>query len=266
MSILDKIVDVKRVEVAQAKQRVPADVLREQAAQAPDVRSFVGALAAPGPVRLIAELKKASPSAGVIREDFDPERLARVYETNGASAISVLTDVSFFQGSLEFLRAVRGAVGVPLLRKDFCIDEYQVLEARAAGADAVLLIAEILPGETLDRLLGQVHAHGMTALVELYDAANVDRVVASGARVIGINNRDLKTFQVDLGHTETLLRRVPDDRIVVSESGVRTRADVERLGRAGARAILVGETLMRAPDVGAKVRELSGGQGEGDGS
>lgn len=259
MSILDSIVAVKRLELDRAKDRLPEARLRELLAEAPPVRSFLKALAPPGPIKLIAEIKKASPSAGVIREDFDPVRLAEAYERNGASAISVLTDEPFFQGSLQFLRGVREAVGLPLLRKDFCIDPYQVVEARLAGADAVLLIAEILPGAELDRLLGEVHAHGMTALVEMYEAANVERVVGSGARLIGINNRDLTTFEIDLAHTETLLDRIPHDRVVVSESGVRTRQDVVRLERAGAHAILVGETLMRTPDVGAKVRELVGG-------
>ena len=258
MSILDRIVDVKRGAVARAKQDVPEEELRDRLPEAPPVRSFLKALSAPGAIKLIAELKKASPSAGVIRDDFDPVGLAHTYERAGADAISVLTDEPFFQGSLDLLEQARSAVDLPLLRKDFCIDPYQVTEARVAGADAVLLIAEILPGDQLDRMLAEVRAHGMTALVELYEADNVARVVASGARVIGINNRDLTTFQIDLGHTESLVHRIPSDRVVVSESGVRTRQDVLRLEQAGARAILVGETLMRSPDIGAKIAELMG--------
>ncbi len=203
-------------------------------------------------------MKKASPSKGVIRADFDPVRIARTYQEHGASAISVLTDAPYFQGSLDDLGRVRQAVDLPLLRKDFIVDPYQVAEARAAGADAVLLIAECLDDPMLRTLYNAVVAYGMTPLVELYEPENLPRVLALGAGLIGINNRDLRTFEADLEHTLRLARRIPDDRIVVSESGIRNRADVQRLQSAGVRAMLVGESLMAKPDVGAAVDELLG--------
>ena len=256
--ILDKIVAAKREELGRAKSQVPEELLRQQAAAAPPVRDFFAALAGPGPIRLIAEVKKASPSKGLIRADFDPVGIARTYEEHGASAISVLTDAPFFQGSLEDLGRVRGAVGLPLLRKDFIVDPYQVLQARAAGADAVLLIAECLDDRTLRTLYDAILAQGMTPLVELYEPENLSRVLALGARLIGVNNRDLRTFAVDLEQTLRLARRIPGDRIVVGESGIRSRADAQRLQAAGVRAMLVGESLMARPDLGAAVDELLG--------
>jgi indole-3-glycerol phosphate synthase len=257
-TVLDKIVASKRREIAESKARVPESELRRRLAEAPAVRDFAGPLAAAGDVKLIAEVKRASPSAGLIRPDFDPVAIATTYAAHGASAISVLTDAPFFQGSLADMTAVRRAVALPVLRKDFVVDRYQITEARVHGADAVLLIAELLPGEELTDRLAEIHELGMEALVELYDAANLPRVLASGARVIGVNNRDLRTFVTDLAHTLDLAAQVPRDRILVSESGIRTRADVLRLQAAGARAILVGETLMRAADVGSIVRQLVG--------
>jgi indole-3-glycerol phosphate synthase len=208
-------------------------------------------------IGVIAEVKKSSPSAGVIRADFDPVAIARAYAAAGAACISVLTDEPSFQGHLRYLEAIRAAVEVPLLRKDFLLDRYQLLEARAAGADCVLLIAEILPGDELPRLLRQAEGLGMQALVELYDADNLRRVLAAGAKLVGINNRDLRTFTVCLEHTLELAAQVPADVCLVSESGIRDRGDVERLRAAGVRAVLVGETLMRAADVAAKLRELA---------
>jgi indole-3-glycerol phosphate synthase len=232
---------------------VPESELEARAA----ARDFRAALEAGPGVAVIAEVKKASPSAGVLREDFDPAAIARAYAANGAGCISVLTDGPSFQGSLHHLELVRAAVDVPLLRKDFVIDRYQLLEARAAGADAVLLIAEVLAGDALPRLLAQSRELGMEALVELYDRENLPRVLAGGARLVGVNNRDLRTFRTDLGHTLELARAVPPGVCLVSESGIRGRADVERLRAAGVRAVLVGESLMRAPDVGAALREMT---------
>jgi indole-3-glycerol phosphate synthase len=259
--ILDKIVATKRQEIERAKARTPEAKLREEAASAPAVRDFFAALAAPGPIRLIAEVKKASPSKGVIRADFQPVEIARIYQRHGASCLSVLTDEPYFQGSLEYLRQIRGAVDLPLLRKDFIIDPYQVVEARAAGADAVLLIAECLPGSLLGELHAAIVGLGMTPLVELYEPENLPRVMEAGARLIGVNNRDLRTFQVDLGHTLRLCRQIPGDRVVVGESGIRTRADAQRLEAAGVRAMLVGESLMAHADVGAAVDDLLGRAG-----
>ena len=203
-------------------------------------------------------MKKASPSKGVIRADFDPVAIARTYQQHGAACLSVLTDRPYFQGSLEYLRQVRAAVDLPVLRKDFIIDPYQVVEARAAGADAVLLIAECLDDDLLERLHDAIVDLGMTPLVELYEPANLARVLRVGARLVGINNRDLRTFQTDLEHTLRLRREIPADRIVVGESGIRSRQDVERLEAAGVQAMLVGETLMASPDMGTAVDELLG--------
>jgi indole-3-glycerol phosphate synthase len=255
-TILDKIVATKREEVARAKAALPEARLRERLTGAPPPRDFFAALGGGPPVRLIAEVKKASPSAGVIREDFDPVAIARIYQRHGASCLSVLTDEPYFQGSLEYLRQIRAAVELPVLRKDFIIDPYQVVEARAAGADAVLLIAECLSGEALGELHDAIVELGMTPLVELYEPANLARVLAAGAKLVGVNNRNLKTFQTDLEHTIRLRPQIPADRLVVGESGIRTRADVERLEAAGVAAILVGESLMARPDVAAAVDEL----------
>jgi indole-3-glycerol phosphate synthase len=257
-AILDQIVAAKRREVAAAKARTPEAELRGQLPAAPPVRDFLAALAPPGPIRLIAEVKKASPSKGVLRADFDPVELARAYQRHGAAAISVLTDGPYFQGSLDDLRRVRAAVDLPVLRKDFVIDPYQVLEARSAGADAVLLIAECLDDDRLQSLHEAIVALGMTPLVELYEPENLPRVLRIGAGLIGINNRNLRSFEVDLEHTLRLRREIPGDRVVVGESGIRTRADVQRLEAAGVHAMLVGESLITSPDPGAAVDRLLG--------
>jgi indole-3-glycerol phosphate synthase len=257
-NILERIVAAKRQEIAACKANVPERELERRLASAPPIRDFRAALERGPGVGVIAEVKKASPSAGVLRGDFDPVAIARIYERHGASAISVLTDAPFFQGRLDYLTEIRQTVSAPLLRKDFLLDPYQLLEARFAGADAVLLIAEILDDDELPAMLDEVHRLGMQALVELYDAESLPRVVASGAKINGVNNRDLRTFATRLEHTLELLPRMPKDACVVSESGIRTRADVLRLEAAGVKAILVGETLMRAPDIGAKLDELRG--------
>ena len=257
-SILEEIVDSKRREVSESKRRMPIDELEAQAAEAPPVRDFRGALAGPGPIRLIAEVKKASPSAGLIRADFDPVAIARTYQAHGADCLSVLTDAPYFGGHLSYLARVRASVAIPILRKDFLIDEYQVVEARMAGADAILLIAEILDDDRLASLQARARALGMAALVELHDEANLDRVLASGADLVGVNNRDLTRFVTDLEQTFRLRPRVPERVLFVSESGIHARSDVERLESAGVDAILVGESLMRAPDIGAAVEALLG--------
>ena len=258
MSLLDQIVAQTRREVTAARTRVSAEALRGQLAAAPPPRDFLAALAGGPPIRLIAEVKKASPSSGVLRADFQPVEIARIYQRHGAACLSVLTDQPYFQGSLDHLRAVRAAVDLPLLRKDFIIDPYQVLEARAAGADAVLLIAECLDDDLLRRLYEEIVTLGMTPLVELYEPANLPRVLSLGARLVGINNRDLRTFHADLEHTLRLRGQIPPDRLVVGESGIRSRADVLRLEAAGVEAMLVGETLITQPDIGAAVDELLG--------
>ncbi len=255
-SVLEKIVAAKRVEIDQAKQSRPEQLLREQLATAPAPRPFFQALATSGPIRLIAEVKKASPSAGLIRADFDPVAIAQTYESHGAACISVLTDEQFFQGSLSYLEEVRKSVGLPVLRKDFIIDSYQLLEARAAGADAVLLIAECLDDCTLRKLHNEAIELGMTPLVELYDPANLPRVLEAGATLVGVNNRNLHTFEVDLQHTLRLQSQLPADCVLVSESGIKNRADVQLLEKAGVDAMLVGESLMREADIGLAVDAL----------
>lgn len=257
-TILDRIVASKRRELEEAHVRLPDRELARRLSEAPPVRSFRVALEQPGEVRVIAEVKKASPSAGVLRADFDPVAIARTYEQHGAACVSVLTDGPFFQGSLADLTAVRRAVGLPVLRKDFLVDPYQILEARVAGADAVLLIAELLDTPTLKCLLRETRALGMQALVEVHEADHLRRVLDCGARLVGINNRNLKTFETRLEHTLDLAVRLPCDVCLVSESGIRTHDDVRRLQRAGVRAVLVGETLMRAADIGRQLDELRG--------
>ncbi len=265
-TVLDQIVAQKRREVAAAASGVSADQLRRQLAAAPPPRDFLAALAGGRPIRLIAEVKKASPSRGVLRADFQPVEIAQVYQRHGAACVSVLTDETFFQGGLDHLRQVRAAVDLPVLRKDFIIDSYQVLQSRAAGADAVLLIAECLDDELLRRLHDEIVALGMTPLVELYEPANLPRVLAAGARLVGINNRDLRTFHAELEHTLRLRGQIPPDRLVVGESSIRTRADALRLEAAGVAAMLVGETLVTRPDIGAAVDELLGTGDQGPGA
>jgi indole-3-glycerol phosphate synthase len=257
--VLERIVAYKREEVAAARARAPEAELERRLAALPRARDFRAALERGPGLGVIAEVKKASPSAGVIRPDFDPVAISRAYERGGASCVSVLTDGPSFQGGLHHLEAVRAAVALPLLRKDFLLERYQLLEARLAGADCVLLIAEILPGDALPRLLTQAQELGLQALVELHDRDNLPRVLASGARLVGVNNRDLRTFAVRLEHTLELAAAVPPDVCLVSESGIRVRADLVRLRAAGVKAVLVGEALMRAPDVAAALSELVGG-------
>jgi indole-3-glycerol phosphate synthase len=281
-NILDKIVEEKQREVAKLPaRRIAAGDLRDALLERDERRDFVAALRQPrrGDIALIAEVKKASPSAGVICKDFDPVRIAKEYEAAGASCLSVLTDEKFFQGSLDYLRQIRTAVKLPLLRKDFIIDERQILEAIEWGADAVLLIVAILDDARLKRFHTIATEAGLAALVEVHDEAELDRALSAGATLIGVNNRDLKTFKVDLATTERLAAKLkrrtgvapvsnfPSDgdrrdacpTLLVAESGIHTRAHVERLAKCGARAVLVGEALMKPGDIQAGVRELIGG-------
>lgn len=269
MNILDTIVEQKKLEVAKLPERlIAAGDLRDAMLEHGERRDFLAALRRPraGDVALIAEVKKASPSKGVICENFDPVRIAREYEAAGASCLSVLTDEKFFQGSLDYLRQIREAVSLPLLRKDFIIDERQILEAIEWGADAILLIVAILDDARLKRFHELALEAGLAALVEVHDEAELDRALAIGAELIGVNNRDLKTFKVDLTITERLAVKlsqfpVPSSQtrtLLVAESGIDTRANVERLAKCGARAILVGESLMRAGGIKAKAAEMLG--------
>jgi indole-3-glycerol phosphate synthase len=257
-TILDKIVATKRNEIAAAKDRQSERELRAALADAPPVRSFFDALATGDRIRLIAEVKKASPSKGIIRADFNPLEIARTYEQAGANCISVLTDEHYFQGSLTYLQTIREHVAIPLLRKDFILDTYQLLEARVAGADAVLLIAECLDDCHLRKLHNEAIELGMTPLVEFYDPENLPRVLEAGATLIGVNNRDLRTFAVDLQHTVRMRAEVPEHCVFVGESGIYSRDDALMLEAAGVDAMLVGESLMRQPDIARAVHELLG--------
>jgi len=268
LTILDKIVEEKRREIARLPTRPvqPADLHAAVKARGA-TRDFLAALRNPrsGSVALIAEVKKASPSAGVIRPDFDPVRIAKQFALAGADCLSVLTDEKFFQGSLQFLKEIRQAITLPLLRKDFIIDPRQILEAIQWGADAILLIVAILTDDQLNAFHALAKSAGLAALVEVHDEAELERALAVGAELIGVNNRDLKSFNVNLATTERLAARLRSTRLdaqhsilLVAESGIHTRADVERVARSGANAILVGEALMKDADLKAKVRELTG--------
>jgi indole-3-glycerol phosphate synthase len=257
-TILEKIVATKRNEVEAARAKISPDELQARLADAPPVRDFFAPLAQSDSIQLIAEVKKASPSAGIIRDDFDPVAIAKIYEAHGAACISVLTDEHYFQGSLDYLTAVRDAVAIPVLRKDFVIDSYQLLEARAAGADAVLLIAECLDDCNLRKLYNEAIELGLVPLIELYEPANLPRVLKTGTNLVGINNRNLHTFQVDLEHTLRLRREMPADCVVVGESGIKSHADAKRLEAGGVKAMLVGESLMREKNIGSAVDALLG--------
>jgi len=263
--VLARIVADKKKEVAEAQRSVPIDQLKQHASEAAPPRNFFSAVTRPkGELRVIAEVKKASPSAGVIREDFDPVKIAKAYHEAGAAAISCLTDEKYFQGSLDYIALIKEAVPLPVLRKDFIIDPYQVYEARAAGADAILLIAECLGEPQLIDLLILATELKMTVLLEVHDYESLIQIKSHvgfphpGYQLLGINNRDLKAMTTDLDHTLKLLKDVPDLGILVSESGIKTQEDVKRLQDAGVHRILVGEHLMRQPDVAAALRELIG--------
>jgi indole-3-glycerol phosphate synthase len=261
VSILDEILEHKRTEVAKAKKlRAANEVAIAAQSLADPTRGFRQALCEGERPRIIAEIKRRSPSRGEIRADFDPVICAKAYEEAGAAAISVLTDSHYFGGALDYLEAVRGTVGLPLLCKDFIIDPYQIDEARVAGADAVLLIVAAFPSEAraaeLSRLRERATRVGLDVLVEVHDEQEFDAALECGATLIGVNNRDLRTFEVDLGVTERLAPRSRDGIVLVAESGILTDGDVSRLESAGADAFLVGEALMREPDIGVALRRL----------
>lgn len=266
--VLAEIVAHKRTEIVAAQARVSLEDCRKKARDAEPARNFFAAVTRPvKQLRVIAEVKKASPSAGVIRPDFDPVAIARAYHENGAAAISCLTDEKFFQGSLDYIAQIKQAVPLPVLRKDFIVDPYQIYEARAAGADAILLIAECLPDEArlIDMMILATELK-LTTLVEVHDVENLLKVrphigfPIESYCLLGINNRNLKTMTTDLGHTLRMLEMVENPDILVSESGIRTHEDVQRLANAGVHRVLVGEHLMRQPDVGQALRELIHGK------
>jgi len=254
--ILDTIVAHKRKELKRDQEQVPLSTLKSKIANLPPTRDIRAVLGTTNSVSLIAEVKKKSPSRGIIREDFNAVEIARIYKDNAAAAISVLTDHEFFAGELVYLSAIREAVDLPLLRKDFTIDSYHIYQARAEGADAVLLIAAILTLEQLRDFMRIARSLNLACLVEVHTEEDLHLALEVDAEVIGINNRDLKTFHTDISTTFRLREFIPSDKIVVSESGIYTRDDVEKLKAAGINAILVGESLMRSADIGCKVREL----------
>jgi indole-3-glycerol phosphate synthase len=260
VTILDQILAVKRTEVAAARAVRSFAEVDAAARSAGPVRGLERALRRPpgAAVRVIAEIKRASPSAGPIRPGADPAVIARDYARGGASALSVLTDRQFFDGEIGFLARCRAAVDLPLLRKDFVIDAYQIAEARAAGADGVLLIVAALEASVLAELLAAARDHALDALVEVHDLAEVDTALAAGASLLGVNHRDLKTFTMDMTLTQQIAPRVPPDVVLVGESGIRTAADIRALGEAGAHAVLVGEQLMRAESPGDALLALRG--------
>lgn len=260
MSMLSEILATKRTEVAFRRERTPLSALQERLIDAPPVRDFRAALRQADGTALIAEVKKASPSKGVIREDFDPIEIAQTYAEGGATCLSVLTDEKYFQGHLDYLSRIRQAISLPLLRKDFILDPWQIVESRAWGADAILLIVAALGPQDLRSLLAMAGEYGLAALVEVHDREELEEALDAGADFIGINNRDLHTFRTTLAVTLDLLRGLTPDpnRLLVSESGIFTRADITALENAGIDAVLVGESLMREADIGAKLHELLG--------
>lgn len=257
--ILQRIVETKRGEIRAARAAVPLAHLERLAREAPPVRDFVGALRgkiAAGRPAVIAEVKRASPSKGLLRENFDPVAIARSYERGGAACLSVLTDREYFQGAPEHLVAARGACALPVLRKDFVVDSYQVVESRAMGADCILLIAAVLELSAMRELESIALALGMAVLVEVHDGAEMDKALQLGTPLVGINNRDLRSFETRMETTLELMPRVPAPRIVVTESGVTEKRSVARLWDAGVRAFLVGEAFMRAEDPGKELGRL----------
>ncbi len=260
--VLAQIVEDKREEVSATKDRIPLDRLRGRQTARTESRSFYKALAKPG-LSLIAEIKKASPSGGLLREDFDPAKIAKIYQESGGSALSVLTNEKYFQGSLEHIAAARSACKLPILRKEFIVDEYQIVEAERFGADAVLLIVACLDVSQLRDFREAAEGEGLDALIEVHDEAEMETALKSGARILGINNRNLKTLQTDLETTFRLASKLPrssrDGILLVSESGISKPDDTRRLVDAGIDAVLIGEAFMRAPDIGGKVREVMGG-------
>lgn len=259
MSILDAITEKKKERLSRAKGKVPLRELKSKIRDAEGLRDFKGAVTkGEGRIRLIAEIKQASPSRGAIRKNFDPLDIANIYEEKSVDAISVLTEKDFFLGDLEFLPAIRQTVSMPLLRKDFILDEYQIYESRVWGADAVLLIASLLERTRAGEFLHLCSELGLSVLFEVHDPGELEKALRLDADIIGINNRDLTTLTVDLNTTFALMRDIPPDRIVVSESGIRVREDIVRLEAGGVDAVLIGTSLMESQDIGKKINELMG--------
>ena len=256
MDILGKIVSYKKKRIAEKKEKIPLAKLKNRIDDLPPARDFKSAISLPGKISIICEIKKASPSGGLICKEFHPKKIARTYEKNGAAAISVLTEDKYFQGDILHLFSVKQSVNIPLLRKDFIIDEYQLYESRAFGADAVLLIASILDGKQIGEFIKISKDIGMETLLEVHCEEDLEKVLSTPAEIIGINNRNLKDFTVDLNITKDLRKKIPPEKIVISESGIKTREDVLLLKNTGINAILIGQILLESEDIGKKLEEL----------
>jgi len=256
MNILREIVAYKKKRMAEEKEKNPLAKLKDRIDTLPPTRDFKRAISLPGKISLICEIKRASPSSGLICKDFHPPKIAQIYEKNGAVAISVLTEDKYFQGDILHLSSVKQSVNIPILRKDFIIDEYQLYESRAFGADALLLIASVLDGARISQFVKITKNLGMEALVEVHSGEDLEKVLSTPAEIIGINNRNLKDFTVDLNVTKELRKKIPREKIVVSESGIKTREDVLLLKNAGINAILIGQVLLESEDIGRKLEEM----------
>ncbi|MCQ9208424.1 MAG: indole-3-glycerol phosphate synthase TrpC [Omnitrophica bacterium] len=257
--ILDKIVEEKKKEIKQAREKVPlAQLIQSSASFTGQLRGFKEAIAQAGKLNLIAEIKKASPSQGVFREHFDPVAIAQSYQAAGACALSILTDKIFFQGDIAFLKLVKKAVKLPILRKDFIIDEYQIYQSVCAGADAILLIGQLLSKEKLSDFLRLCAKLNLDAVSEVHSEEDLDKVLSAGAEIIGINNRNLRTFEENLEVTEKLIKKIPKGKIIISESAIKTAQDVKYLQGLGVNIVLIGEALMRSEDISAAVKEIMG--------
>ncbi|MDP2913237.1 MAG: indole-3-glycerol phosphate synthase TrpC [Candidatus Omnitrophota bacterium] len=254
--ILSRIIEYKRRVVEEAKRSKPQDALFKEVKNICVRSAFKKNISRPHHINLIAEIKKASPSKGIIRGDFNPVKIAITYQANGASAISVLTDERFFEGNLEYIKKVKECTSIPVLRKDFIIDEYQIYESVAAGADAIILIAELLSTDEMTKMHGIASSFGLDVLVEAHNEEDVEKALAAGALIIGINNRDLHNFKVDLNVTQKLVRHIPQHKIKVSESGIKSYEDVMFLKSLGVNAVLIGEAFMEADDIAMKMREI----------
>jgi indole-3-glycerol phosphate synthase len=256
MDILGEIVSYKRKKVTEIKRKIPLAKLRDRITKLPPARDFKEAISLPGKINLICEIKRASPSSGLICREFNPKKIARSYEKSGAAAISVLTEDKYFQGDILHLFSVKQSVNIPVLRKDFIIDEYQLYESRAFGADAVLLIASLLDVEEIVKFIKISKNMGMETLVEVHYEEDLEKVLSTPAEVIGINNRNLRDFSVDLNVTKNLMKKIPQEKIVVSESGIKRREDVLLLKNTGINGILIGQVLLESEDIGKKLEEL----------
>lgn len=256
MNILNKIILEKKRQIQLAKKKQPLDNLIQEIKGASEVRSFKKALNKKTRLALIAEIKKASPSAGVIRGDFNPVKIAKAYEKSGADCLSVLTDEKFFGGRLDYIQKIKKEVNLPILRKDFIIDEYQIYESRAYGADAILLIASILPLEKLKKFIGLAGILGLDCLVECDCLSSLKKVLMANPEIIGINNRDLHNFKVDIRRTGHLIKYIPKNKVIVAESGIKTKTDIGFLKNLGVDAVLIGETFIRSKNIRAKIKEL----------